>query len=61
MPIELIAVIVGTASSYLANFETVYDVNIIGNVPTGLVLSIRSFDFTEDIEEIPQKEDEKFS
>lgn len=36
MPIELIVVIVGTTTCYLANFPFDYNVQIVGEIPTGL-------------------------
>lgn len=35
-PIELLVVIVGTTCSYLIDFETTYDIKIVGDIPTGL-------------------------
>ena len=35
IPIELIAVAAGTTVSYLARFEQTFNVNIIGDIPTG--------------------------
>ncbi|XP_069160931.1 prestin-like [Procambarus clarkii] len=36
IPIELLAVVVGTGGSYLVNLEHNYDVRVVGDIPTGL-------------------------
>lgn len=38
MPIELIAVCMGTLFSYLLDFSGQYGVTLVGNIPTGLVI-----------------------
>ena len=35
LPIELLAIVIGTVSSYYGNFNEKYDVNILGPVPAG--------------------------
>ncbi|XP_017779233.1 PREDICTED: solute carrier family 26 member 10-like isoform X1 [Nicrophorus vespilloides] len=35
-PIELVAVVLGTATSYLMDFKSNYNVTVIGEIPTGL-------------------------
>ncbi|XP_072034495.1 prestin-like [Amphiura filiformis] len=36
LPSELVVVIISTAASYLANFESKYNLPVVGDVPTGL-------------------------
>lgn len=35
IPIELVAVIIGTASSYFADFENTFNISTVGYIPTG--------------------------
>ena len=35
VPIEMLAVVLGTAVSYFAGLETYYDIKVVGDIPTG--------------------------
>lgn len=35
IPIELLAVVIGTTSSYFVDFEHVFNITTVGHIPTG--------------------------